>query len=196
MLTVGDVMSPDVRTVRPDDTVDRLRDVLYLHGIGSALVVDAERRPVGIVTTTDIVEDWAPDQVVAAVMSDEIVTVPSTTPVTVAARLMLERRVHHLVVGTEQDVRGVTSSFDLLEQLTELAEAATAAHTPVHTVEPGDEVMLGSPGRGGRRGTVVEVGSGRGLPPYRVRWHDDADAEPEELRVVTRVGVPLDGCER
>jgi CBS domain-containing protein len=122
MLSVADVMTTDVRTLRPEDTVDRLRDVLYLHDIGSVLVVDGDRRPIGIVTASDVVEDWEPDQHVATVMTDEVVSISPSTAVTTAARLMLERRIHHLVVGTAHDVVGVVSSWDLLEQLAALVE--------------------------------------------------------------------------
>ena len=127
MTRVVDVMSTDVRTLGPDDRVDRLRDLLYLHDIGAVPVVDAGTGLVGIVSKTDVVEDWSGDVTIGTVMHRDVVTVARAAPVIDAARLMRERRIHHLVVSDDgATVDGIVSSFDLLDALSDLLEGGEA----------------------------------------------------------------------
>ena len=127
MTSVADVMSTDIRTLSPDDRVERLRDLLYLHDIGAVPVVDATTGLVGIITKTDVVEDWSGDVAIGTVMHDEVVTVARTAPVIDAARLMRDRRIHHLIVSDDgTTVAGIVSSFDLLDALSDLLEGGEA----------------------------------------------------------------------
>jgi acetoin utilization protein AcuB len=52
---VSDVMTEDVLTVAPETTIRQAANLLRGHSIGCLPVVDGER-PVGIVTTTDLLE--------------------------------------------------------------------------------------------------------------------------------------------
>lgn len=199
MTTVADVMTTDVQTLAPADTVGRLRDMLYLHDIGSVPIVDENDRLAGIVTNTDLVEDWAPDQVVRNVMQREVTTVTPSTPLEVAARMMRNRRIHHLVVreDDESSIIGIISSWDLLEAMAVIVAEARASTVPLHTVAPGDDLVMGELGQpGGRSGKITEVHGANGLPPYVVSWDDDPDATSTEIRTIRRGELPLDGCER
>ncbi len=55
MLTVKDLMNPDVVTVRPEDSARTLARVLADSEISGAPVVDAANRVVGVVSSTDLV---------------------------------------------------------------------------------------------------------------------------------------------
>lgn len=52
---VSDVMSRDVITLRPDQSVEEAADVLASHGIGAAPVVDAEGSIVGLLRDEDLI---------------------------------------------------------------------------------------------------------------------------------------------
>lgn len=53
---VGQVMSRDVKTVRPDEPAERAVTLMLEHKIGSVPVVDEDEALVGIVTETDFLE--------------------------------------------------------------------------------------------------------------------------------------------
>lgn len=53
-LTVGDIMSTAVLTATPDTEIRDVAGVMIAEGIGCLPIVDDERHPVGILTTTDI----------------------------------------------------------------------------------------------------------------------------------------------
>ncbi len=197
MITVADVMTTEVQTLRPDDTVGDLRDLLHLLGIGSVPIVD-DVGIVGIVTSSDVVEDWAPDLELVTLMRDEVEAVPASASVVEAARTMRERGIHHLVVSEDGvGVDGIVSSWDLLDALVELVEEARAETVSPHTVAPGDVLVMRPIGeQAGRRATVAEVHGTDGRPPYVVRWDDEPAAEPTEIEIIRRGATPLDGCER
>lgn len=124
MTSIGEVMTGEVLTLTltPDDTVDRLRDMMHVHDISCVPIVD-KTGLCGIVTSTDVVEDWPADQLLGSVMTDQVRAVPADTAVTVAARIMREERIHHLVVGDGTSVDGVVSSWDLLNVLADIVDS-------------------------------------------------------------------------
>jgi len=111
---IADVMTAQVMTVTRHQTVGHVRELLAKHGVHSLPVVDAERRPVGMVTSMDLLDSVAPETLVGQIMSSEVKTVPQYADVHVAARMMRNHRIHHLIVTHEQVVVGLVSSFDLL----------------------------------------------------------------------------------
>jgi CBS domain-containing protein len=88
--------------------------------VDSILVVDAERRAIGIVTDSDlrrlVVAQSLPSTApVSSIMSHPVVSVRQVEPALEALRLMSEHGINHLVVVDESRLaRGVISSADLL----------------------------------------------------------------------------------
>jgi CBS-domain-containing membrane protein len=56
MLTAGDVMTRDVKTVKKETTIRELAELFNRHRISSAPVVDDNGEMIGIVTETDLIE--------------------------------------------------------------------------------------------------------------------------------------------
>jgi CBS domain-containing protein len=184
MRTIAEVMTSDVRTARTNDIIGPIRDLMLDGKVHGVPVVDQDGGLAGIVTSSDLVEEWAPEQGVTTVMRDEVETISASTSVAEAARTMLEHRIHHLVVVDDGRIVGLVSSFDLLRALAETAEATHSRTLPPHThAVPGDIIVIRGHaiGQKERRGVIVEARGTDGGPPFVVNWLDDPHAEPHDV---------------
>ena len=118
-LNVDVVMTPDVEVARPTDLVGEVRDRMVADEIGALPVVDAGGELVGIITASDLVEEHPAMLSISEVMSDKVLTVPRYDGVHIAARIMRNHKVHHVVVTEGHDIAGMVSSFDLLRLVEE-----------------------------------------------------------------------------
>ncbi len=109
-------MTEDLIALGPDDRVGRARDLMLALGVHALPILD-EDRTVGIVTSTDLVDDWPEDTELAAVMSTVLLVVDRAADLAEAAETMLAHHVHHLVVMDGTETVGLVSSFDLLRAL-------------------------------------------------------------------------------
>ena len=114
---VADVMSRDPVLVAPEDTLGEVAERLVQRG-ATAAVVGEQGRPVGILTTADVVRASAarvqPNETpVRLWMTAEPVTVPPHWPAAAAALLMSEYRIHHLPVAEDDRVVGMLELEDV-----------------------------------------------------------------------------------
>lgn len=114
-VAVSEVMVARIFVVAPDDKVAYVREVMLGQKIHAVPVFDEEDRPLGIVTATDLIDAPHDEMDVADIMTTEVVTVPQEDSVAVAARVMRNKRLHHLLVTDEDEIVGILSSFDLLK---------------------------------------------------------------------------------
>lgn len=114
-VNVHELMSAQVVTTQPHKSVSHVREILESHHIGAVPVVDTEGHPVGIVSATDLAAELPAGAPVSGLMSEKVYTVPQYDDVSVAARVMRNHRIHHVVVTHEQKVVGILSAFDLLK---------------------------------------------------------------------------------
>ncbi|HEX7443567.1 MAG TPA: CBS domain-containing protein [Acidimicrobiales bacterium] len=184
MKTLQEVMSQPALVVKVNEVVGPVRDLMLDHEVHGVPVVDDDGTLVGIVTGSDLVEEWQPQQGIATVMSDQVRTASPFTSVVDAARTMLEHRIHHLVIVQGDEVVGMVSSFDLLHVLAGDVEAASSLAAPGRpTAQPGDVVVI----RGHaidqreRRGVITGVRGPDGGPPFVVQWLDDPNEEPHDV---------------
>ena len=113
---VGDLMTVDLTGLIPTDRIGRARDLQISLGIHALPVMDGNN-VLGIVTSTDLVDDWPEDDPVTSIMSPAPTSIEAEATVGEAAALMLAERIHHLMVTDETGVIGILSSFDLLGAL-------------------------------------------------------------------------------
>lgn len=116
-LRVADLMTVDLIAARPDDAIGRVRQQLTHLPIGAVPVLDADDRPLGMVTLADLQDVAYDSEPVAPCMSHPVVTVPGDTTIRAAAGRFLDERLHHLVVVDDERAIGVLSPYDLLELL-------------------------------------------------------------------------------
>jgi CBS domain-containing protein len=114
---VNDVMTVDLIALLPEDRVSRARDLLLSVGI-HALPVMEGNDVLGIVTSTDLIDDWPEDDLVSAIMTPVPLSIHLDASVREAADLMIDSRIHHLLVKDEREVIGIISSLDLLDAVT------------------------------------------------------------------------------
>ncbi|WP_225829883.1 CBS domain-containing protein [Streptomyces sp. NK08204] len=134
--TVGDVMTRDVVTIRPDTPFKEITSVLSTHGISAVPVADERGAPMGLVSETDLLRKQAAqpgeygDQAApgwphekakaraenaAGLMTTPVVTAHEDWPVAQAARTMDRHHVRRLLVVDQTDcIIGIVSRSDLL----------------------------------------------------------------------------------
>jgi len=119
ILLVREVMTTNVKTVRPFSTVKEVVQKMNKFGIGSVVVVE-EDRPVGIITERDIMRNIAeqffdPSLVkVKDIMSTQLVTISGDVSVEEAARLMASRKIKKLPVVEDEKLVGIVTSMDVM----------------------------------------------------------------------------------
>lgn len=118
---VSALMSPHVVTARADDTADVVAGQMRTSGLSCVPVVDGHGRLLGIITDADLLQLEAAKRDPASVRAWEICSykpdqVAPSTPAAEVARMMLERRIHHVIVTENEDIKGVVSSFDFVRQ--------------------------------------------------------------------------------
>jgi CBS domain-containing protein len=181
MHTVDQLMTTSVRTARVSDVVGPLRDLMLDENIHAVPVLDEQDALVGIITSSDLVEEWDPQQGVQTVMTRRVFTTGRHMTAVDAARMMVDHGVHHLVVLDHTTVVGVLSSFDLLRHLAGRVEHLVTMQEPSSLrAAVGDTIVVRPNQVGGRerRAKVLEVHGEGGSGPFTVRWSDDQHDQP------------------
>ena len=84
-------------------------------------MVDSDGVAVGIVTATDLLDDHNEGTPISKFMSTRVYTVPRYDQPHIAARVMRNHHIHHVVVTEDKKVVGMVSSFDLLRLIAWMA---------------------------------------------------------------------------
>jgi acetoin utilization protein AcuB len=128
--TVGDWMTPNPMTVSPDTPVSEVARLMRTEKIRHVLVVDGDVL-VGIASNRDLrghplaqAPDISPRSPIARLMTEAPVTVSAQTPLTEAARAMLDRKIGALPVTDDFKLVGILTRADALEALLAWAERA------------------------------------------------------------------------
>ena len=111
---IYDLMAKRVITAEPHHSVEHVRGLFKKNKISAVPVVGPEGHALGIVTSTDLMDDLKAGAAVSQLMGDGVKSVPAYNDVSVAARVMRKNKIHHVVVTHEKKVVGMLSSFDLL----------------------------------------------------------------------------------
>jgi CBS domain-containing protein len=119
LVPVRDIMSKNVKVVRPDTTAQEVVATMSSFDISSILVVQSER-PVGIITLRDVltkvvVQCLAPRALTARqIMSSPLVTINESATVEEAARLMAQKKVKTLPVMDNDKLVGILTFTDIV----------------------------------------------------------------------------------
>ena len=127
---VGQFMSTDLFTVRPDDLVELAASVMEWRHVKHVPVEDDQGHLIGLITyrmllrlvSRDAASGVEAPQPVSALMKRDPVTVSPETPTLTAMRIMRERGVGCLPVVVGRKLVGVITQTDLIRVSTELLE--------------------------------------------------------------------------
>ncbi|HEX5624858.1 MAG TPA: CBS domain-containing protein [Saprospiraceae bacterium] len=117
--TVSTIMVREVITVSPNDTLQKVKEILINNRIHHVPVVDSGNKLVGIVTTYDLFKlavdhkDY-PTTRVGNVMTKILATLEPTDKVGTAAEVFMEHLFHALPVVENGNLVGIVTSFDVL----------------------------------------------------------------------------------
>jgi CBS domain-containing protein len=118
---LGDVMSRDLLTVAPEDTLGEAAEKMADRGVGAALVMDFGRL-VGILTERDLLAAvagrvQASEARVREWMTENPVTVPEATPIGRAASIMVTHDFRHLPIVDGERTIGIVSLRDVVRSV-------------------------------------------------------------------------------
>lgn len=118
-MIVRDIMSRNVKTVRPDDTaLDAVRKMNKFR-IGSVIVVNSGR-PVGIITERNILQKIVeprhdPATIKAKdIMTRPLITIDPHTAIDEAAKIMATKTIKTLPVVEKDKILGIITSSDIV----------------------------------------------------------------------------------
>lgn len=139
-MSAGKICNRTVVTASLDEAVRTAARRMADYRVGTLVVVDWDRHPIGIVTDRDIAvrcvaADRDPDRTtIEAIMTTPVRAVPESMPIEESLAYMANAGVRRLVVtDAVGGLAGILALDDLLDLLTEEAEAIgrlVAAQTP------------------------------------------------------------------
>lgn len=129
-MEISAIMATDLATVGPEYNVADVASVMDARGIGSVIVLEDDR-VLGILTERDILkvigggED--PKNVAAhEALTDDLITIRPDATVEDAAREMVNAKVRHLPVISDEGLIGMVSMRDLVRwSIQDMSEATT-----------------------------------------------------------------------
>jgi CBS domain-containing protein len=114
-IKVKDFVVSKVVTTLPHKSIGHVKDIMRTKKIHSIPIVGSAGEPLGIVTAKDFIADLSDNTPVSKVMSDNIHTIPLYADISIAARMMRNKKIHHLIVTDEKRLVGIISTFDLIQ---------------------------------------------------------------------------------
>jgi CBS domain-containing protein len=119
---VRDIMSKDVKVVRPDSSVKEVVAAMNKFNIGSIVVVQGDRS-VGVISERDILRRvvepcLAPETLTARqVMTSPVLTISETASIDEAAKLMAKKKVRKLPVMNKGKLVGIITFTDIVNNV-------------------------------------------------------------------------------
>jgi CBS domain-containing protein len=112
--TVAELMTKDVLTVEPSDTIGEAAEKMYAANVGAVVVVEDMVRIVGIITERDVLRAVAQRARAAEArvrqwMTENPLTIAPETEIEEAAKIMFERSFRHLPVVKDGRPLGIVS---------------------------------------------------------------------------------------
>lgn len=138
IVLVRDVMTKNVRVVRPDSSVKEVVATMNKFDIGSIVVVQGGR-PVGIITERDLLKRvvepcLAPETLTARqVMTSPVLTIDENASINEAAKLMAKKGVKRLLVTRNNDeLVGIITFTDIVIKVPDMLSLLEELVRPHH----------------------------------------------------------------
>ncbi len=131
-MKISDVLrlkGSEVVTIRPDETVSRLLEVLAEHGVGALVVSQDGKEVAGIVSERDVVRHLHRSGAevlagpVSTIMTSEVTTCEPGEEVEALAVTMTERRIRHVPVTQEGQLYAIVSIGDVVKHRMDMLQS-------------------------------------------------------------------------
>ena len=128
LTAIHEIMSNKLQTIEESSSVQDAAKKMREKTISSLVVVNSSNKPIGIITERDIVRKICANDSsskktnVKDILSDVLVTTDALSEVGVAADLMIQNKVRHLLVVEEDDINkplGIITPTDFAGYLKE-----------------------------------------------------------------------------
>jgi CBS domain-containing protein len=194
--TAGGSAATEAVTIGPRDGVRRAAELMREHGLAHLLVVEpGSDRPLGVISTLDIaavlggVATRAHSRGgtrVDELMTTQLVTVPTETPLKDVAALLVERRISAVPVVRDGQVVGVVSEADIVEE---------EQGPPVDRRGALARLLRGDHARFSTQLAARTAGQAMTAPAVTIEWRQSAAAAATLMteRGVKRLPVVKDG---
>jgi len=118
---VGEIMNKSVWTVLESDSLEKVEALMARHHLSSVPVVGERGGIFGIISSADVLRFLERRGNARATQAWELCTyrpieVGATATMREVAQLMVEHRIHHVVVTDGHQVAGFVSALDFVEQ--------------------------------------------------------------------------------
>jgi CBS domain-containing protein len=133
-IKVAQIMSSPVRSIRRDLSIMEISEIMKAENI-RRLVVQAEGKPVGIITQTDMVRSltyYTQLKEVTEIMTPDVTVIAGSATVREAADLMASRDISCLVVMDKDTIAGIFTERDLTKRV--IAAEINPDKTPLEKV--------------------------------------------------------------
>ena len=132
-LLVKDIMTKDVLTIEPDKSVVNAAQMMLENRI-HALVVHEDSKPIGIITSYDILlvtsigEFFDKTTPVRRIMITDLVTISPNAPLEDALKKIIEYNIRTLVVVENENLAGILSLIDIVLGYVDLSKIPLDLH--------------------------------------------------------------------
>ena len=130
MSTVNEIASrKEIVTITADSgkTAYDVADLMKRNGVGSIIVIDKKRQPMGMITERDMVKRVCLKNVASSrikveeIMSSPLITIMSYDSIDTASRVMTKNKIKRLVVlEPDNRITGMLSVFDITKHLAKI----------------------------------------------------------------------------
>lgn len=110
MTTIGEIMTHKLQTIEGSSSVRDAAKKMRAKNISSLVVINSSNKPIGIITERDLVRKVCASDAstkntnVKDILSDVLVTTDALSEVGVAADIMIQNKIRHLLVVEGDDV--------------------------------------------------------------------------------------------
>lgn len=121
MLLVKHMMLTNIITATPSMTVEEAINILYEKHIGSVVLIDDDKKCVGMFTERDAIRLVAKkmelDQPLGNVMTKNVITIQENSSINEVRKIVLTHKIRHLpVVNQEDRIVGLLSVRAIVDQ--------------------------------------------------------------------------------
>ena len=110
-------------TIQKNSKISELVILLSLHNIGAVVVVDKEKKPIGLVSERDIVRNFGKNvHVVNDIMTPTLITCDLSITSSELMELMNKQKIRHVPIIDKNKLIGIVSIGDVVKRLIEIYE--------------------------------------------------------------------------